>query len=90
MSQNLTFFVSCDIIIIRSGELRSYLDAQSPIGIDNMMNSDNNNFSSLELLDIITIMSFIMQMRNIENSQKHLHTIEEKLDLIIKHLNIKD
>lgn len=55
-----------------------------------MMNSDNNNFSSLELLDVITIMSFIMQMRNIEDSQKHLHTIEEKLDLIIKHLNIKE
>lgn len=57
-----------------------------------MMNSDdnNNNFSSLELLDIITIMSFIMQMRNIEDSQKHLHAIEEKLDLIIKHLNIKE
>lgn len=90
MSQNLTFFVSCDIIIIRSGELRSYLDAWSPIGIDNMMNSDNNNFSSLELLDIITIMSFIMQVRNIEDSQKHLHTIEEKLDLIIKHFNIKE
>lgn len=55
-----------------------------------MMNSDNNNFSSLELLDIITIMSFIMQVRNIEDSQKHLHAIEEKLDLIIKHLNIKE
>ena len=70
-----------------------YLDASSPIGIDNMMNSDNNNnnnFSSLELLDMITIISFIMQMRTIEDSQKHLHTIEEKLDLIIKHLNIKE
>ena len=54
-----------------------------------MMNSDNN-VSSLELLDVITIISFIMQMRNIEDSQKHLHAIEEKLDLIIKHLNIKE
>ena len=53
------------------------------------MNSDNN-VSSLELLDVITIISFIMQMRNIEDSQKHLHAIEEKLDLIIKHLNIKE
>ena len=51
-----------------------------------MMNSDNN-VSSLE---VITIISFIMQMRNIEDSQKHLHAIEEKLDLIIKHLNIKE
>ena len=55
-----------------------------------MMNSDNNNFSSLELLDIITIMSFIMQVRNIEDSQKHLYAIEEKLDLMIKHFNIKE
>lgn len=52
---------------------------------------DNNNFnSSLELLDIITIVSFIMQLQNINDSQRHLHTIEEKLDLIIKHLNIKE
>ena len=50
-----------------------------------MMNSDNNNLSSLELLDVITIISFIMQMRNIADSQKHLHAIEEKLDLIMLH-----
>ena len=55
-----------------------------------MMNSDNNFNSSLELLDIITIVSFVMQLQNINDSQEHLHAIEEKLDLIIKHLNIKE
>ena len=54
------------------------------------MNSNNNNSNNknLEFLDILTICSFILQLQNMESSSKHFKQIEEKINYIIKNLNL--
>ena len=44
----------------------------------------------LELLDLLSIVSFIMQISQIQNSNKHMQEIENKLDYIIKKLDLVD
>ena len=46
--------------------------------------------NNLEFLDILTIVSFYMQVTQIQNSNKHMKQIEEKLDYIIKKLDLVD
>ena len=48
---------------------------------------NENNF---EFLDMLTIVSFCMQVKQIENSNEHMRKIEEKLDYIIKKLDLVD
>jgi hypothetical protein len=48
---------------------------------------NENNF---EFLDMLTIVSFCMQIKQIENSNKHMQKIEEKLDYIIQKLDLVD
>ena len=48
---------------------------------------ENNNF---EFLDFLSIISFIMQITQIENSNKHMQQIEDKLDYIIHKLDLVD
>ena len=50
-----------------------------------MMNSNN-----LELLDLLSIISFVMQINQIQNSNKHMQQIEDKLDYIIHKLDLVD
>lgn len=48
------------------------------------MNSNNNSTNSeLEFLDIITIISFFNQLRNIENTRIRFNALEEKIDQIL-------
>lgn len=49
-----------------------------------------NEFNSLEFLDLLSIISFIMQITQIENSNKHMQQIEDKLDYIIHKLDLVD
>ena len=46
-----------------------------------------NNF---EFLDMLTIVSFYMQVKQIENSNQHMQGIEEKLNYIIQKLDLVD
>lgn len=48
------------------------------------------NFNQFELLDILSIVSFIMQIEQIQNSNKHMQQIEDKLDYIIHKLDLVD
>ena len=48
------------------------------------------NFNQLEFLDILSIISFIMQIEQIKNSNKHMQQIEDKLDYIIHKLDLVD
>ena len=48
------------------------------------------NSNNLELLDLLSIISFIMQINQIENSNKHMQQIEDKLDYIINKLDLVD
>ena len=48
------------------------------------------NFNALGFLDILNIISFYMQVSQIENSNKHMQQIEDKLDYIIKKLDLVD
>ena len=47
------------------------------------MNENNN----LEFLDLLTVTSFLLQINQINNSNKHMQEIEDKLDYIIKKLD---
>lgn len=51
---------------------------------------NNNNENSFEFLDVLTILGFYMQVTQIQNSNKHMQEIEDKLDLIIKKLGTVD
>lgn len=48
------------------------------------------NSNNLELLDLLSIVSFIMQINQIQNSNKHMQQIEDKLDYIIHKLDLVD
>ena len=48
---------------------------------------NENNF---EFLDVLTIISFYMQIKQIENSNQHMQDIEEKLNYIIQKLDLVD
>lgn len=48
---------------------------------------ENNN---LEFLDFLSIISFVMQINQIQNSNKHMQEIEDKLDYIIHKLDLVD
>lgn len=48
------------------------------------------NRNNLELLDLLSIVSFIMQINQIQNSNKHMQQIEDKLDYIIRKLDLVD
>lgn len=50
----------------------------------------NNGFNQLEILDLLSIISFIMQISQIQNSNKHMQEIEDKLDYIIHKLDLVD
>ena len=45
------------------------------------------NENNLKFLDILTIASFLLQVNQINNSNKHMQDIEDKLDYIINKLN---
>jgi low affinity Fe/Cu permease len=45
------------------------------------------NENNLEFLDFLTIASFLLQVNQINNSNKHMQEIEDKLDYIIQKLN---
>lgn len=47
-------------------------------------------FNNLEFLDILSIVSFVMQITQIQNSNKHMQEIENKLDYIIHKLDLVD
>lgn len=46
----------------------------------------NENFD-LNLLDLLTIASFVLQITQINNNNKHMQEIENKLDYIIQTLH---
>lgn len=46
--------------------------------------------NNLEFLDILSIVSFVMQITQIQNSNKHMQEIENKLDYIIHKLDLVD
>ena len=46
--------------------------------------------NNLEFLDFLSIISFIMQINQIQNSNKHMQQIEDKLDYIIHKLDLVD
>ena len=48
------------------------------------------NENNIEFLDLLTIASFILQMNQITNSNKHMQEIEDKLDYIIQKLDLVD
>jgi len=47
-------------------------------------------YNNLEFLDFLSIISFIMQITQIENSNHHMQEIENKLDYIIHKLDLVD
>ena len=47
-------------------------------------------FNEFELIDLLSIISFAMQISQIENSNKHMQEIENKLDYIIHKLDLVD
>lgn len=49
-----------------------------------------NEFENLEILDLLTIISFFMQVTQIQNSNKHMKDIENKLNYIINKLDLVD
>ena len=51
------------------------------------MFNENNGF---EFLDLLTVLSFYMQVSQIQNSNKHMQQIEDKLDFIINKLGLVD
>lgn len=46
--------------------------------------------NNLEFLDILSIVSFIMQVNQIQNNNKHMKEIEEKIEHIVKKLDLVD
>ena len=42
------------------------------------------------LFDLLNIISFIMQISQIQNSNKHMREIENKLDYIIRKIDLVD
>ena len=46
--------------------------------------------NNLEFLDLLSIVSFVMQITQIQNSNKHMQQIEDKLDYIIYKLDLVD
>lgn len=50
----------------------------------------NFNTNEFEFLDILTIVSFMLQMTQIQNSNQHMQEIEDKLDYIIAKLDLVD
>lgn len=46
--------------------------------------------NNLEFLDLLSIVSFVMQIAQIQNSNKHMQQIEDKLDYIIHKLDLVD
>lgn len=50
----------------------------------------NFNTNEFEFLDILTIVSFILQMKQIQNANQHMQEIEDKLDHIIAKLDLVD
>lgn len=51
------------------------------------MNTNNNENQEIEFLDILTILSFKLQLENMQNSSIKMKRIEEKLDYIINKVN---
>lgn len=45
---------------------------------------------NFEFLDILTLISFYMQISQITNSNQHMQEIENKLDYIIRKLDLVD
>lgn len=50
----------------------------------------NFNTNEFEFLDILTIVSFMLQMKQIQNANQHMQEIEDKLDYIIAKLDLVD
>lgn len=50
---------------------------------------NNNNFD-FELLDLLSIVSFIIQMLQIENSNQHMQYIEDRLNHLVHKLDLVD
>jgi hypothetical protein len=46
--------------------------------------------NNLEFLDMLSIISFIMQVNQIQNNNKHMKEIEEKIEHIVKKLDLVD
>ena len=51
------------------------------------MNTTNNENQGIEFLDILTILSFKLQLENMQNSNIKMKRIEEKIDYIINKIN---
>ena len=49
-----------------------------------------NEFDNLEFLDFLSIISFIMQVMQIENNNRHMKYIEERLDHLVYKFDLID